>query len=359
MRTTASILITLLLLVFVSPILAGESDATKPLATDNQGWLSWKALPDLPDRLGVAGPFVGVHNDALIIAGGANFPVSDGEDLWAADKIWHDDVWVLTRDGDQYKWRTGFKLNRAIGYGMCVSTSRGIVCIGGNNGKKTFADVFLLQWDAVNHKLIQSPLSPLPAACAFGAATLIGDTIYVAGGQREGSLESATTNFWRLTLPSSDSDLANTKWQALPAWPGPARAFNITIAQHNGFDDCVYIIGGRRQQDGVEGLPGIVPMDDVYEFNPKRFDAAEFNETTKQYNGQGEFATPWRKRSDAPKPIMAGTAIALGQSHIFIIGGASGELLKKIEKDEGFAKVHPGFAKHAWSYHTIDRKSVV
>ena len=28
--------------------------------------LDWQQLPDLPDELGVAGPFVGVHNDALI-----------------------------------------------------------------------------------------------------------------------------------------------------------------------------------------------------------------------------------------------------------------------------------------------------
>ena len=41
--------------------------------------LSSKALPDLPDAIGMAGPFVGVHRDALIVAGGANFPVPEGE----------------------------------------------------------------------------------------------------------------------------------------------------------------------------------------------------------------------------------------------------------------------------------------
>ena len=33
------------------------------LATEDK--LEWKALPDLPSDLGVAGPFAGVHNDAL------------------------------------------------------------------------------------------------------------------------------------------------------------------------------------------------------------------------------------------------------------------------------------------------------
>ncbi|SVD81223.1 uncharacterized protein METZ01_LOCUS434077, partial [marine metagenome] len=48
--------------------------------------LEWKPLPDLPDPIGVAGPFVGVHNDALIVAGGANFPVPEGESLWDVPK---------------------------------------------------------------------------------------------------------------------------------------------------------------------------------------------------------------------------------------------------------------------------------
>ncbi|MBR90601.1 MAG: galactose oxidase, partial [Verrucomicrobiales bacterium] len=37
--------------------------------------LKWEQLPLFPkDHIGVAGPFVGVHNDVLIVAGGANFP---------------------------------------------------------------------------------------------------------------------------------------------------------------------------------------------------------------------------------------------------------------------------------------------
>ena len=62
-----------------------------------QARLASKALPDLPDSIGVAGPFVGVHNDALIVAGGANFPVPAGGDLWEVPKVYHADAWVLMR----------------------------------------------------------------------------------------------------------------------------------------------------------------------------------------------------------------------------------------------------------------------
>ena len=41
---------------------------------ENTGSLGWRRLPDLP--LALAGQFAGVHNGALIVAGGSHFPVS-------------------------------------------------------------------------------------------------------------------------------------------------------------------------------------------------------------------------------------------------------------------------------------------
>ena len=50
----------------------------RSLADDEAIALDWRPLPDLPNELGVAGPFVGVHNGALIVAGGANFAPRPG-----------------------------------------------------------------------------------------------------------------------------------------------------------------------------------------------------------------------------------------------------------------------------------------
>ncbi|MEL6895516.1 MAG: sodium:solute symporter, partial [Planctomycetota bacterium] len=79
--------------------------------------LNWDPLPPVPDDLGFAGPFVGVHNDALIVAGGANFPVP----VWENDKVWHDGVHVLIKNADGYAWKDGGKLPGAIAYGSAVS----------------------------------------------------------------------------------------------------------------------------------------------------------------------------------------------------------------------------------------------
>ena len=54
----------LVAMICLPPAIAQTSAASETL----QSTLQWRALPDLPDELGVAGPFVGVHNDALAAA---------------------------------------------------------------------------------------------------------------------------------------------------------------------------------------------------------------------------------------------------------------------------------------------------
>ena len=70
-----------------------------PLSSANVMNLTWDELPPLPPSAGqakqpgVAGPFAGVHGDALIVAGGANFP--DKMPWEGGTKVWWDDIWVL------------------------------------------------------------------------------------------------------------------------------------------------------------------------------------------------------------------------------------------------------------------------
>ena len=282
--------------------------------------LDWQQLPDLPDELGVAGPFVGVHNDALIVAGGANFP----RPVWDNDKTWHDRVHVLAKTGDSYVWKDGGRLTRAVGYGAAVSTPDGVVCMGGNDATETFQEVFVLRWDADVQKITRVDYPPLPRPCAYGQAALVGQVIYLAGGQSGSGLDSAMKNFWALDL-TKQHDRAAFAWRELDPWPGASRAFNITVSQHNGYHDCVYVMSGRRRQgEDVQFLR------DVWQF------------TAETGN--------WRRRADVPRSVMAGTGSGFGQSHIFVLGGDDGSLFFQADelKDE-----HPGFPREALAYHTI------
>jgi hypothetical protein len=83
------------LLSMMTGLCAGSS------GSDN-GFLNWNALPDLPDSVGVAGPFVGISDDALIVAGGANFP--DSPPWQGGQKIWYDEIHVLEKNTDGNLW---------------------------------------------------------------------------------------------------------------------------------------------------------------------------------------------------------------------------------------------------------------
>jgi len=295
----------------------------------------WEQLPDLPpisgqqEPLGVAGAFIGVHNNALIIAGGTNF----NKPFWNQPKVWHDNIWVLVKDKNKnYHWVDGGHLDKAIAYGASVSTDFGVICLGGNNGTETFSDVFLLKWNAATGYVEKEILPRLPKPCAFSSATIIGTVVYVAGGTYNSNLESAMNNFWSLDLSKKGSD--EFYWKELPSWPGPPRAFNITVAQHNGVEDCVYVISGRwKKKNGqVEFLK------DVFEFSPSRYFQNKKNQN------------PWQRRTNIPVCVMAGPGIAVGQSHIFILGGDDGSLF---HLTDSLKEKHPGFPKQAWAYHTI------
>jgi len=292
-----------------------------------------EALPPLPDPVGVAGPFVGVDGDAVIVAGGANF----APPVWEAEKAWHDRIWVLltSEAEDTPRWVEGGRLARPLAYGVSASTSQGLVCVGGNDATTTCAEAFLLRWNAESQRVDRLPLPPLPQPSAYGCAAAIGDTVYVAAGTPSTSLSDAVARFWSLDVsrpPGSSAESSGWAWEELPAWPGPPRGFGILVTQHNGESECLYLISGRREREGGD----VELLRDVYEFSPLR-----------HVDGQ---QNAWRSRADVPRCVMAGAGVSLGQSHLLILGGDDGGLFGQADalRDD-----HPGFPAEALAYHTI------
>lgn len=291
--------------------------------------LEWSQQTEIPDALGVASPFVGVHKakaadgqetEYLLLAGGANFP----KPVWESDKQWHKAIYVATLQQGELVWRDAGLLDRAVAYGASVSTDEGVVCIGGNDSQESFAECFIMRWDPVKEAIVREALPALPQPLAFGSATRIGQRIYLCGGQHGGSLETASNQLWSLDLSQRGSD-QDFHWQQLADCPGPTRALNLTIAQHDGFEDCVYVISGRRQADQeVEFLT------DSWRYIPSK--------------------QQWKRCADLPHCMMAGVGIAYGQSHVFVLSGADGSLFGRAEE---LKDAHPGFPKRSFAYHTI------
>ena len=297
------------LIVLLAGSIHGRADAEESM-------LRWNELPAIPNDLGVAGPIVGVHQDALIVAGGANFP----KPVWETEKVWLDDVYALVDDD----WSLVGKLPYRIAYVAAVSTRDGIIYMGGIDAKRVHDDVWMLQFNADTGEVTFKELPALPRPCAYGSAARIGDTIYLAGGQSAPSLDSAMSNLWSLDLSNRD-DPDRFKWRVHEDPPIASRAHNLTLSQHDGYHEALYVTSGRRQgRDEVEFLR------DHWKYVPE--------------------TDTWSTCADVPRCVMASPGIEFGQSHLFVFGGADGS---RFTQANDLRDRHPGFPKQAYAYHTI------
>ena len=296
----------------------GVPDAAEGIAPEGGIPFAWSRLPDLPEPLGVAGPYAGVGNDALIVAGGAHFPVSLFK---GGTKVWTNRGHVCVRDGDSFSWSSTFTLPKPIAYGASISTPDGVLCMGGCDAERCYRDVWLIMWDG--EKALIKTMPPLPEPCSYGSAVMCGDTVYLAGGQRTTSSSSVMNNFWSLDLSAE-----NPSWSVLPSWPGTPRGFAVTAVH----DHFVYLFSGQGYQDrGPDNDPRVF-LKDAYRYNT--------------------VTGKWDAVNGAPEPLTAAPSpgYPLGDTHIAIFGGNEGSLAGR-EMEVG--DDHPGFSRHVWVYNTV------
>jgi cyclically-permuted mutarotase family protein len=309
MRFTKSIIITL-----IASLLA-----FKNYAQDNEALFNLSFGENIPNDIGLNGSFIGVHNNALIIAGGANFPETP---VWeGGKKHWHGSIYVLEKDGNSSKWHQheNQKLTKAMAYGVSINTPNGVLCIGGDDEDEVFNDVFLLKWNATSKKIEIENLPPMPIALSSMGGSLIGDTVYLVGG-KESSGGNATTNFLSFNLKATLSREIYT-WEQLPNFPGEPRMQPVVIGQSNGHQDCLYVFSGMSYDKNANITHKM--LDDVYQYDPHKIlwtkkEAIPNNETPGVKGGY----------------IAAAPAIKIGDSHIVIFGGAGGpnqHLSKRIQ----------------------------
>ena len=293
----------------------------------NENKLSWKALPGVPDKLGVAGPFTGVHNNVLIVAGGANFPKGEPWRITAegynSPKVYHDKIYIITKNGTEYTIdESPTTLPQKIGYGVSIPTKNGVICIGGE-WKENVKDESSKRYNATLHLsdkvfaisykkgsiTLDTTYPSLPKKTTAAAGALIGNTIFIAGGD---SGEGATKNFWSLDLSKRGTE--DFKWQKKTPWDGKKRTHLVSASQSDGSADCFFIFSGRMKDNSGEWHM----LNDAHKFNPK--------------------TDSWTKLEDI-KPtgdtqarcVMAGTAAAVGSNSLLIFGGANGQRFITLE----------------------------
>ena len=266
------------------------SDPVRP------AWSVVARLPLPPGRSvqpGVAGPFAGISGDALIVAGGSNFP--DKKPWEGGKKAYVDEVYVLDR---AYHWYSGasFRLPLKVAYGASVTTPGGIVCIGGETSAGFSNKVFLLQW--VGCQLRYVGLPDLPIGLANAGAALIGNTVYVAGGEN-GTRALASLFCLDLDHP--------THWQMLP--DVPIAISHCAVAAQGGM---LYVIGGRSKT--VSGISTL--HNTVFRYDPS--------------------LRVWRRMHPIgdgvhPPHLAAANAVTDDDGNILVIGGDDGRLFHQLE----------------------------
>lgn len=281
-----------------------------PFAPALADTLNWSQLPPLPDPIGVAAPFAGVTRGALVVAGGANFP---GKMPWeGGTKVWHDNVWLL--EDPHGTWREIGKLPRTLAYGISVTTKDCVVCVGGSDSVRHYAETFRLRWEDGLIQIETLPPLPIPLSGASGA--LVGETLYVACGAEEPGEKVATNRAFAM-----DPAAERPEWRELPPLPGKARILAAGAAYNGAF----YVMGGAALTPIAGGKVSREYLQDAWRYQPR---------------------TGWMRMKDLPSPSVAAPSPApVIDGHILLIAGDDGSRV-------GFQPIpeHPGFRKTILSY---------
>jgi cyclically-permuted mutarotase family protein len=336
------------ILLILTLIFSKSNNITAQKSTDFR--MNWQIIGSLPaPNIGVAGAFSGIHNGAMIVAGGANFP--NGMPWEGGKKQYSNEVFVYTKykKGTLKRHHPSFNLLERVAYGASVSTPKGIVYIGGENEKGASNKAFLMTWNRKKQQIEQQNLADLPLPLTNAAATCIGNTIYIIGGESD----NKTTP----TFLSLDINESKTTWQVLPNLPKPI-SHAVVAALSKGQNKGIYVMGGRaKTASGISDL-----YDSAYKFDIKQ-----------------NIWTPLSKISDGLQTgiaLTAGTGIAIDNQSIVLFGGDKGEtfhqvetLLAAINTEKNKAKkqtltqqknqllaTHPGFSKDILLYNTETNK---
>jgi N-acetylneuraminic acid mutarotase len=298
-------------LASASCLLFAPAPARAQRSARSEPAIVWQQLPSTPDPEGFAGSFAGVIDRMLIVAGGANIV----GDKWREpfSKRWVDSAFLLAPDAPQ--WIAAGKLPRACGYGVSVSFEQSLICVGGSDAIRHYAEVFQLTLS--QGALVAKPLPSLPRPCANACGALLDHTIYIAGGLESPNAAQTLHTFWALDLRGE-----NPRWLELEPWPGPPRMLAVAAAQAGSF----FLFSGADLHAANEKNAQREYLRDGWRFTP----------------GRG-----WKRIADLPRAAVAAPspAIPLGSASLLIVSGDDGEHV-------GFEPVkdHPGFPRNGLFY---------
>lgn len=274
---------------------------TNDVLSDVPPQIQWSVLHSLPvanghtKQAGLAGPIVGVSQNVLMIAGGANF--EDALPWEGGKKKYFDDIYVLHKDTNKALfWHSQtFRLPQKMAYTTTVQSSQGLICIGGEDQEGYRKEVFVLKWNPQKEQPAIESLPDLPQGISNAAATIVHDSdIYLAGGETPTCVSNQ--------LLKLDLKHISLGWQlvaVLPVRLSHSLLFNL--------NHQLYLVGGRqRQANGISDF----------------YDSCYFFDSHKK---------AWTAQKSLPYAISAGTGVVAGKNQCMLFGGDKGETFHQVE----------------------------
>ena len=165
---------------------------------------------------GLSAVYAGIVDDNMFFMGGCNFPEEPAAE--GGKKRFYKAIYTapIPTDNDTVlQWQKIGEIDEASAYGVSVSMLGGIVCVGGNNGKKSLSTANIIMVDKDSMKVTINPLPDLPVALDNMGGAALDTMIFVAGGNANG-------------IPSNrvfllDFTNLQQEWIELPPFPGNPR----------------------------------------------------------------------------------------------------------------------------------------
>ena len=252
---------------------------------------------------GLAGSFFGKQGDWFILAGGANFP--HGKPWEGGAKTFSKEIFVFSESNNQFQLiLASDNLPIGVAEGAYASTSKGVLCIGGQTPDGLSNNVLLLNYNGKDVTVETYP--ELPFAVKNATAAIVSNRVYLLGGQKEDG--ESTNQFLMLDLNSLDKG-----WQSMPNFPVAVSAATMS-AQQDGEEISLFVFGGRAIGDD----------------NLTNFYSSVYNYRT----SKNEWTTRSDIRLDETTLIELSMAVSapIGATHIALVGGDNGQIFNQVER---------------------------
>ncbi len=181
---------------------------------------------------------------------------------------------------------------------VSVSYKQSVICVGGSNADGHYSESFrlMLVKNSSNEKVLKiEPLPSLPITIANACGAIVGDTLYVAGGQQHADSPRTLINAWVMDLSSSEP-----QWREIEPLPTCGRMLSVAAS----FDGTFVLVGGVDLKTSDDGKAVRVYLSDAYRYR----------------NGQG-----WQRLPEVPHPVAAAPSPAPADaSGVYLIGGDDG-----------------------------------